>query len=67
MNKFEIINWSQYSKASQRFPICDSELEAMANALHTTPSNAEAQGYESYTELIEYDQDHRIIDTYYFI
>lgn len=79
MNKYLLINWShytQYSKADKQYVkhklqspqgIYDSELEAMVNATHSTPSNAEAQGYESYTELIEFDQDFRIIDTTYFI
>lgn len=67
MNKFQIINWTQYSKASKQFPICNSELEAMCDALHTTLFNATAQEFESYTELIKYDADDNIVDTYYFI
>jgi len=43
MNKFEVINWSQYMKASEIFPPCDTLQEAMADCKHQTPHGAEAQ------------------------
>jgi len=66
MNKFEVINWSQYSKSSERFAPCDTLQEAMTNCKHQTVCNYIAQSFKEYSELIELDQHGNAINTYYF-
>jgi hypothetical protein len=67
MNKFEVINWSQYMKASEGFPACDTLQEAMANCKHQIPCGWEAQIFEQYSEVTELDPHGNPVETYYFI
>ena len=67
MNKFEVINWSQYVRASAGFPACDTLQEAMANCKHQTPCGLEAQTFEQYSEVTEYDPHGNPVATYYFV
>jgi len=67
MHKFTLINWSQFSKASQQFPPCDSLQEAMADANHETPYGAEAQGWEEYSEVTELDPHGNHVESHYFV
>jgi len=67
MHKFTVINWSQYSKASEQFSLCDSLQEAMAYANHETPYGAEAMVFEEYTQVIETDDHDEIVKDHYFV
>jgi len=67
MHKFTLINWSQWSRASQQFSPCDSLQEAMADANHETPFGAEAMVFEEYTQVIETDDHDEIVNDYYFV
>jgi hypothetical protein len=67
MNKFEVINWSQYMRASEGFPACDTLQEAMSFCKHQTPSNWEAQIFEQYSEVTELDPHGNPVETYYFV
>jgi len=67
MHKFTVINWSQYSKASEQFRPRDTMQEAMAYAKHETPYGAEAMVFEEYTQVIETDDHDEIVNDYYFV
>jgi|DEB19_MinimDraft_3_1074340.scaffolds.fasta_scaffold327430_2 hypothetical protein len=67
MHKFTLINWSQYSKASEQFPPCNSLQEAMANAKHYFPYNWDANYHEEYTQVIETNDHDEIVNDYYFV
>lgn len=67
MNKFEVINWSQYMKASEIFPPCDTLQEAMADCKHQTPHGADAQTWEEYSEVTELDPHGNPVETHYFV
>ena len=67
MNKFEVINWSQYMKASKISPPCDTLQEAMADCEHQTPCGWEAQTFEQYSQVTELDPHGNPVETYYFV
>ena len=67
MHKFEVINWSQYMRASESFPACDTLQEAMANCKHQAPHGAEAMVFEQYTQVIETNDHDEIVNDYYFV
>ena len=67
MNKFEAINWSQYARACESFPPCDTLQEAMADCKHQTPCNWEAQTWEEYSEVTELDPHGNPVETHYFV
>jgi hypothetical protein len=67
MNKFEVINWSQYTRSCERVGSYDTLQEAIANCKHRTPFSAEAQIWEEYSEITQYDENDNDIETYYFV
>ena len=67
MNKFEVINWSQYTRACESFPHCDTLQEAMSFCKHQTPHGADAQEWEEYSEVIELDPHGNPVESYYFV
>ena len=67
MNVFEVINWSQYMRASEGFPAFDTLQEAMANCKHQIPCGWEAQTFEQYSEVTELDPHGNPVETYYFV
>lgn len=67
MNKFQVINWSQYGKASEQFRLRDTMQEAMSFCKHQTPHGAEAQIWEEYSEVTELDQHGEPVEIYYFV
>lgn len=67
MNKFEVINWSQYHKASQQFGPFDTLKEAKAYCNHQMQHSADAQYWEEYSEVTELDPYGNPVETYYFI
>ena len=67
MHKFKVINWSQYMRASETFPPCDTPQEAMANCKHQTPYQPQAQTFEQFSEVTEIDPYGNPVHTYYFV
>jgi len=65
--KYYTLNWINYSKFSRRFGPFDTLEEASYWADHKTPSNAEAQSWEEYSEVIECDGKDNVMDSHYFI
>ena len=64
--KYYTLNWINYSKLSKRFGPFDNLEEAILWADHKTPSNAEAQSWEEYSEVIECDERDNVLDHYFF-
>jgi hypothetical protein len=67
MNKFEVINWSQYMRASEGFPPFNTLQEAMDYCKHQTPHGADAQTWEEHSEVTELDPHGNPVETYYFV
>jgi hypothetical protein len=67
MNKFTVINWSQYGKASEQFRPRDTMQEAMSYCNHQTPHGADAQAWEEYSEVTELDPHGNPVETHYFV
>ena len=67
MNKFEVINWSQYQRASEILPPRNTMQEAMADCKHQTPCDWKAQTWEEYSEVTELDPHGNPVETHYFV
>jgi len=65
--KYYTLNWINYSKFSKRLGPFNTLEEASYWADHKTPSNAEAQSLEEYSEVIECDGKDNVMDSHYFI
>ena len=67
MSKFQVINWSQYSKSSECLGNFDSLDSAMNFCKHQTPHGGDAQTWEEYSEVTELDPHGNPVDTHYFV
>ena len=67
MNKFQVINWSDYMRASECLGNFDSLDSAMNFCKHQTPCGWDAQTFEQYSEVTELDPHGNPVETYYFV
>lgn len=70
MNKFQVINWSDYMRASECLGNFGSLDSAMNFCKHQTPYNWDDHRtltFEEYSEVTELDQNYYPVKTYYFI
>ena len=67
MNKFEVINWSQYMRASEHLGHFSSLDSAIGYCKHQVPYGWEAQTWEEYSEVTELNPHGNPVGTYYFV
>lgn len=67
MSKFQVTNWSNYTRSCEHLGYFNSLDIAMSYCKHKTPFSAEAQIWEEYSEITEYDENDNDIETYYFV
>jgi len=66
-NRFQAINWSQYSQASSQGAIESTFQSALTDCEHTHEFGAEAQEWQEYSEVIEINANDEIVNSTYFV
>ena len=66
-NRFQAINWSNYSQASQQGPIEPTFKLAFIDCEHTHEYGSDAQFWKEYSQVIEINADGDIVNSTYFV
>lgn len=67
MKEYRVINWADYSKSSTQIGPLNNLQSAKDYCKHQEEHSAEVQSWEEYSEILEYDDEGNILNTYYFV
>ncbi len=66
-NRFQAINWSNYSQRSNKGLIEPSLVMALMDCFHTHEFGAEAQSWKEYSQIIEINAAGEVVNSFYFV
>jgi len=66
-NRFKAINWSNYGFTSSHGAIEPTFQSAFMDCEHTHEFGAEAQEWQEYSEVIEFNTNDEIVNSTYFV
>ena len=66
-NRFQAINWSNYSQRSNKGLIEPDLVSAMMDCFHTHEFGAEAQSWKEYSQIIEINAAGEVVKSTYYV